>query len=530
MAAGLDVPVAQVEALCETLGQQHDFLEYAGLDEWPDGTVSGCYRFHHALYRQVLAERLGELQRMQVHRRMGERLEQGYSTQVGDVATQLAVHFERGGEVQRAIHYWQQAGDNAVRRNAHSEAIAALRKGLALLSTLPDSRGRIQRELALQLTLGELLTATQGMASPASGEAYSRAHALCQQMGETPQLFRALCGLFTFHNAQAQLHTGRAFGQQFFDLAQRQRDPVLVREGHLLLGTAALDYGDPVAARVHLEQSLDLSAAQQPATSLSAAGLHPQIESLAKLMRVLWLLGYADQAQLRSQEALALARHVGHTPSGAYAEYFVTTLSQCRRDAVATHAQADALMALAQEQGLVSRLEQGRILRGWALAMQGAAAAGVAQIRQGLAAHERAGLPQLGRPFMLALLAEAYGQAGQPEVGLRVLAEALTLVATTEARWWEAELHRLQGALRLQLPIPDITQAEACFRQALDVARRQAAKMWELRTAVSLSQLWHEQGKSAEARRLLAPLYGWFTEGHETADLQAARAVLERLS
>ena len=187
-------------------------------------------------------------------------------------------------------------------------------------------------------------------------------------------------------------------------------------------------------------------------------------------------------------------------------------------------------MALAQEQGFVFWVEQGRILRGWALAMQGAAAAGVAQIRQGLAAHDRGWVPQLGRPAILALLAEAYGQAGQPEVGLRVLAEALTLVATTEARWWEAELHRLQGALRLQLPIPDITQAEACFRQALDVARRQEAKMWELRAAVSLSQLWHEQGKSAEARSLLAPLYGWFTEGHETADLQAARAVLERLS
>src|SRR5262245_40154391 len=391
VAAGLDVPVAQVEALCATLGQQHDFLEYMGLDEWPDGTFSGCYRFRHVLYRQVLAERLGDLQRMQAHRRMGERLEQGYSTQVGEVAAQLAVHFERGGEVQRAIHYWQQTRDNAVRRNAHTEAIAALRKGLALLPMLPDSRERIQRELALQLTLGELLMATQGMASPAAGEAYGRAHALCQQVGETPQLFRALCGLFMFHSAQAQLHTGRAFGQQLFDLAQRQRDPVLVREGHLLLGTAALDSGDPVAARSHLEQSLDLSAAQQPTTSLSAAGLHPQIESLAKLMRVLWLLGYADQAQLRSQEALALAQHVGHTPSVAYAAYFVTTLSQCRRDVVATYAQADALMALAREQGFVSRLEQGRILRGWALAMQEDAAAGGAQSRQGLAAHERVG-------------------------------------------------------------------------------------------------------------------------------------------
>jgi adenylate cyclase len=223
-------------------------------------------------------------------------------------------------------------------------------------------------------------------------------------------------------------------GQQFFDLAQRQRDPVLVREGHLLLGTAALDQGDPVTARAHLEQSLELSAAPPPAPALSAAGLHPQIESLAKLMRVLWLLGYADQAQRRSQEALALARHVGHTPSVAYVAYFGTTLAQCRRDVVATSVQADALMALAQEQGLEFRVEQGRILRGWALAMQGAAA-GVAQIRQGLAAHDRVGLPQLGRPAMLALLAEAYGQAGQPEVGLQVLDEAVTLVATTEAQW-----------------------------------------------------------------------------------------------
>jgi predicted ATPase/DNA-binding winged helix-turn-helix (wHTH) protein len=530
VAAGLAVPVAQAETLCATLGQQHDFLEYVGLDAWPDGTVSGCYRFRHTFYRQVLAERLGALQRMQVHCRMGERLEQGYSTQVGEVAAQLAVHFERGGEVQQAIHYWQQTGDNAVRRNAHSEAIAALRQGLALLSTLLDSPERTQRELALQLMLGELLMATHGMASAAAGEAYSRAHVLCQQMGETPQLFRALYGLFTFHSAQAQLHTGRAFGQQFFDLAQRQRDPVLVQEGHLLLGTAALDHGDPVAARAHLEQSLELSAAQQPASSLAATGLHPQIESLAKLMRVLWLLGYADQAQLRSQEALALARNVGHIPSVVYAAYFVTTLSQGRRDVVATHAQADALMTLADEQGLGFRVEQGRILRGWALAMQGDAAAGVAQIRQGLAAYERGRVPQLGRPAMLALLAEAYGQAGQPEVGLRVLAEALTLVATTEARCWEAELHRLQGALLLQLPIPDITQAEACFRQALDVARRQEAKMWELRAAVSLSRLWQQQGRSSEARSLLSPLYGWFTEGHDTADLRAAQAMLEGLS
>ena len=349
-----------------------------------------------------------------------------------------------GGEVQRAIHYWQQAGDNAVRRNAHSEAIAALRKGLALLSTLPDSPERTQRELALQLTLGELLTATQGMASPASGEAYSRAHALCQQVGKRHSSSERSTASSRFITPRRSCTPGEHSASS----SSTWRNASAIRSW---CAKAICCWEPPRSTMATLSRPVStwsrawISPLPSSPPPLSAAGLHPQIESLAKLMRVLWLLGYADQAQLRSQEALALARHVGHTPSGAYAAYFVTTLSQCRRDAVATHAQADALMALAQEQGLVSRLEQGRILRGWALAMQGAAAAGVAQIRQGLAAHERAGVPQLGRPAMLALLAEAYGQAGQPEVGLRVLAEALTLVATTEARWWEAELHRLQG-------------------------------------------------------------------------------------
>jgi DNA-binding winged helix-turn-helix (wHTH) protein/predicted ATPase len=507
VAAGAQCPVEDVDAACEALAAQQHVLADLGLREWPDGTSSGRYRFVHTLYRQVLYEGLGSVRRRQLHRRIGMRLEAGYGARVGEIAARLAVHFEQGGEVQRAVHYWQQTGDNATRRHAHPEAIAALRQGLALLSTLPDSPERLQRELALQLTLGELLMATQGMASPAAGDAYSRAHVLCQQVGDTPQRFRALCGLYMFHSAQAQLHTASAFGQQLFDLAQRQRDPVLVREGHVLLGTAALDQGDPVAARAHLEQSLALSAGPQPATALSAAGLHPQIESLAKLMRVLWLLGYADQAQRRGQDALALAQHVGHPPSVAYAAYFVTTLAQCRRDVVATLTQAEALMALAQEQGLGFRLEQGRTLRGWALAMQGDAATGVAQIRQGLAAHDQAGLPQLGHPAMLALLAEAYGQAGQPEVGLRVLDEAVTLVATTEARWWEAELHRLQGALRLQLPMPDVPQAEACFHQALDVARGQQAKSLELRAATSLARLWQQQGQWEATRVLLAPVY-----------------------
>jgi predicted ATPase len=242
------------------------------------------------------------------------------------------------------------------------------------------------------------------------------------------------------------------------------------------------------------------------------------------------VLGYADQAQQHSQEALALARHVGHTPSLAYAEYFTTMLYQNRRDVALTHAHAEALMGLALEQGFVLRFEQGRILRGWALAMQGDAGEGMAQIGQGLAAHQRVGGPELGRPSVLALLAEVYGQARQPEAGLQALAEALTRVGATEERWWEAELYRLKGALLLQLPILDAHQVEACFQQALDVARSQQAKALELRAAMSLSRLWQRQGKWDAARTLLAPIYGWFTEGFDTPDLQEAKALLAEQS
>jgi predicted ATPase len=186
-------------------------------------------------------------------------------------------------------------------------------------------------------------------------------------------------------------------------------------------------------------------------------------------------------------------------------------------------------MSLADVQGFTLRVEQGRFLRGWALAMQGDAADGVAQLRQGLAAIQGMGL-ELMRPYGLSLLAEAYGQAGQPEVGLQVLAEALTLVAETEERWWEAEVIRLKGALLLQLPIPETHQAEACFQQALAVSRGQQAKALELRAAMSLTRLWQQQGKRDDARALLAPIYGWFTEGFDTADLREAQALLQELA
>jgi len=529
VAASTECPVEEVEAWCEALAAQHHVIEDTGPTAGPDGMRGGGYRFQHVLYQQVLYEQVGTGRRGRLHRRIGVRLEATAGARAGDIAAQLAVHFERGGDVQRAVSYWQQVGDNAARRNAHPEAIASLRKGLALLATVPDSPERTRHELTLQLILGELLMAAKGMSSPEAGDVYTRAHALCHQVEETPQRFRVLWGLFVFHSAHARLRTGAALGQQLFDLAQRQHDPVLLVEGHLAVGVVALFRGDLGVARTHLEQGLELSAAQQPATPLFAGGYHPRIAGLTWILRPLWGLGYADQAQQRCQEALALARQLEHTPSLAYAELSAAILSHCRRDVASTQAHAEALMALAGAQGFGLRLEQGRMLRGWALAMQGDAAAGVAHICQGLAASQGVG-PETLRPHWLGLLAEAYGQVGQPEAGLTVLAEALTLVATTEARWWEAELSRLRGELLRQHPRPEVLQAEACLCRALDVARRQQAKALELRVALSLSRVWQCQGKREDARQLLAGVYNWFTEGFDTSDLQAAKALLEELS
>jgi predicted ATPase len=529
VAAGVQGFVEHIEEVCEGLAAPHPFLADIGLTTWPDGTSAGTYRFQHALYQQVLYGRLGTARRGQLHRRIGARLEAGYGARAGEIAAQLAVHFERGGEVERAVHAWQQTGEQAAQRNTYHEAIAAFRRGLALLATRPDCPERKQQELTLQLTLGELLMAVKGFAAPDAGEVYVQAHTLCQQLGEPPELGRVLYGLYRSHVGQGRVRAAGELSQQLLAMAQRQ--PVMGRllEGHTAMGGAALFRGDFVAARAHLEQCGSLADALPFPTPPFQGGFVAGVEPLGWLELALWALGYADQAQQRSQEALTRARQVEHPPSLWIAECFAAMLSQCRRDVAGTRAYAEAAMALADTQGFAHRVELGRILWGWALVLQGDVAADVAHIRQGEAGSRGLG-PEVAHAYWLSLLAEAYGQVGQPEAGLAVLAEALTVVATTEARWWEAELYRLQGDLLLQLPSPDVSQAGASFHQALDVARRQQAKALELRAAISLSRLWQRQARRIEGRQLLADIYGWFTEGFDTADLQTAKALLEELA
>jgi predicted ATPase len=345
-------------------------------------------------------------------------------------------------------------------------------------------------------------------------------------VGETPQVFPVLGGLVIFYINRGEPQTARELGAQMLSLAQRVRDPAALANAHILLGNTLYFLRAWDVARTHLEQGIAFYNAQQPRTQGFLTETHQGVFGLIRLAQVLWSLGYLDQALERSREALTLARELAHPASVASALLFAAEVHMYRREGQSTYEQAEAALVLAREHGFAFRVAQATILRGWTLVEQGQGETGIAQMRQGLAAFRATGA-ELARSYYPALLAEAHGRMGQREEGLQVVAEALA--RSDSSGGGEVELYRLKGELLLTRSAEHHTEAERCFRQALEIARRQGAKSLELRAAMSLSRLWQRQGKRAEARELLASLYGWFTEGFDTPDLQEAKALLEEL-
>jgi len=330
----------------------------------------------------------------------------------------------------------------------------------------------------------------------------------------------------------------RELAEYLLTLAQRQADPVLLLSAHATLGVTLFFHGEVAAAHAHLAQGITLYVPAYHRTLVVHHGPDLGVFVRCYVAHSLWLLGAPEQALAQMHEAHTLAQELSHPYSLAYALLQMTRLYQWRRDVPAILTWTETLMALSIEHGFEQFLSHGRLWHGWALVAQGQGDEGLDQMRQSLTAYLATGAAIL-RPYFLALLAEGYGQVGAADEGLRVLAEALAEVQQTGERVWEAELHRLRGELMLQTrrqpPEPGggmshTVEAEACFHQALAVARRQQAKSLELRAATSLAQLWQQQGKRAEAHSLLAPIYGWFTEGFDTTDLQEAKALLDAIS
>jgi predicted ATPase len=317
-------------------------------------------------------------------------------------------------------------------------------------------------------------------------------------------------------------------GEQLYRLAQRAAVPMHLLEAHNTLGSTLFFLGEYAAAWRHLEQGIALIDPTAQRALVLSHDMVPGVACLTVAALTLWCLGFPAQALRHSQEALALAQALAHPWNLALAQHFAAHLSYRRHEVRAVQAQADTLLALAIQHGLPLFVGFGTCWQGWVLAMQGQGEAGLAQIHQGQAVVLATG-QELARPHCLMLLAEAAGHSGQMAEGLGLLAEARTALEASARGDLLAEAHRLQGELLQRQDVPDAAQAEVCFQQALAIARRQQAKSWELRAATSLARLWQRQGKRAEARELLAPVYGWFTEGFDTADLQEARALLDAL-
>jgi predicted ATPase len=312
-------------------------------------------------------------------------------------------------------------------------------------------------------------------------------------------------------------------------LAQHTEDPALAVVAHYALGVTWFFLGALPAARTHLEEGIARYTPDQSRAPVFRMGHDPGIGSRAFAAMTLGLLGYPAQALARVHEALALAHELSHPYSLAFARCMTALVSRLRQDVPVVREQAEAAVALSTEQGFAQWAAYGTTLRGWALALQGQGEEGLAQIRQGIAAWGATGAA-LFIPYLCTLLADVAAHLGHTADGLQALAEAHTLIEQQEDRWWEAEVHRLRGVLLLkQLATPQ-EEAETWLQRALDVARRQEAKALELRAAMSLARLWQQQGKRAEAHALLAPVYHWFTEGFDTADLQEAKALLDALA
>jgi DNA-binding SARP family transcriptional activator/predicted ATPase len=525
-----------VKRLSEELDRRHRLVRAQGLQRVGTDRLS-TYRFRHILFQRYLYNSLDPVERAQLHEAVGTALE--VLCEGAEVAPQLARHFEEAGIVEKAVEYLRQVGERATRMAAHEEAIAHFRRGLALLEGWPEngdkggrstpecSMERNQAELMLQVGLAAPLQVVEGFTAPELDDIYTRARELCRRLGDTPQLLSVLCPLVIVYGNRAEHQAACEIAERILVLAEQVGDPASVVLAHYGVGWNLMFMGELDQARVRLEQSAAGYDPQQHYYYLLLSGHDVGAGTLLHLSWALWFLGYPDQARDRVEEALTLAGELVHLPTLALAQGLGCVLHVYRNDVQSTEALVDACIDLSIEQGFPYWLNMGTTFRGWALARQGRTEEGCALLRQADVEAQAMGIG-VGHPHRLTLLAEAYGNAGRAEEGLPLLAEALDASRRTGECVYDAEIHRVKGELLLLQGAE--AGAEASFQRAIEVARGQNAKSWELRATTSLCRLWQKQEKREEAHQQLAAVYGWFSEGFDTADLKEAKALIEELS
>jgi class 3 adenylate cyclase/predicted ATPase len=486
------------------------------------------YSFKHALVRDAAYQSLLKSRRQQLHARIASVMEERFPEVADTEPELLAIHLTEAELPHQAASWWLKAGQRALARSATAEGIAHLTRGLETLEQLPEESTRDEQELALQLALGPALIGAKGFAAPETGRAYARAYELCLQSETTPQLLPALFGQFVVYFQRGELGAAYDAAKELLRHAEERRDVAAEVAGCRAMGAASFQLGRLVESRSHLDRGLALYDPERDRVSGAVYGIDSRVVSLHWLSQALLTLGHPDQGLARAEEAVAWADELAHHGSMAHALCGVCFTYQRLGRPHEAQAYAEPLIRLAKEQGFPLWGAAGRIIRGWTLAEAGQTEESLKEIRLGLAEYTATGA-QLWLPDFLALQAEAHVRAGQAEAALQVVASVLHWVGRDGGRWIEPELHRLRGELLLAQPEADAGEALAFFQRAITIACGNGAKMLELRAATSLARLWRDQGRGAAAHDLLTPIYDWFSEGFDAADLQSAKALLDGL-
>lgn len=533
-ALGAD-PVA-VERRCEALVVR-ELLERRGIERAPDGALASRYGFRHAIYRSVLQERIPVGQRQQWHLRVAADLECRHANDLSTVAGELALHFEHGRDDRSAVRFLALAAQTAMLRSAHREAHGYLTRALSAVASLPDGPERDRTELVLRVALGVALSATQGYAASEVEETYTRALDLCRRVGSSDEVFSTLHGLCRFYGVRADFAVAIEVGDELWRHAEERGDPAMLLEASWARGTMLVYRGELAAARRLLEHGVALYDPSRHGSHAYVYGQDPGVACLSYLSWVDLVTGRPDVAVRRADEALTLARELGHPFTLAFALHHAVLTHQQRGESAAAPALVDELLALANVEQFPFWATMASIAQGGQRLRDGNVADGRSAVEQGIALHRMFGA-DIGSTYWLALLAEGHARGGARDEALRVVDEALALVERGQERLWEAELHRLRGDVLLGAFDEELRddadtrtrgEAAACFERALDVARSQDARLWQLRAATRLARLWSTQRRKARALELLAPLVDAFDQGLAAPDVRDAASLLRQL-
>jgi predicted ATPase len=519
--------IARVTALPDyELMSRLSILRYAGL-LYERGTSSlSTYVFKHALIQEACYRSLSQGDCRKYHEGIAQALEQYSPETINEHPERLGHHLTEAGLLDRAIPYWQKAAEVAVRRSANVEAVGHLKKALELLARLPENSETTRKELDLQIALGPALMAIKGYTDPDVQEAYAKARTLCQRLGDTAGLFNVLRGLWGVYIVRAELQNALELGKQCLALAEQEQNPALLLWSHQMVGQTATHLGDLVSARDQFDQGISLYDSQK--RRAPRALQDPGVACLSYKAVILWLLGYPKQSVETTSKAVALARDLYHPFSLVYALGVGALVCHLFRKTREALEYAEEARILGTDHGILYWSAVGGILRAWALTVLGEKHEAVVRSRQALADYSVTG-SALMHPYWLVLLTEALAKEGEVQQGINVLSRAEAMVEASGERWFEAELYRLMGELLLSVSSPNFAEGEACFRKALNIARKQRAKSLELRATLSLSRLRQRQGRPGQAYRSLAEVYGSFTEGFDSPDLMDAKALLDLL-